>query len=117
VRGEHPLKTFGLIKVRDGHLFGLMQITRNDKFKWFKWQKKTWYNFSIKYFINPRGCPPLATISLVQAVCTLQFFSSSDLEILVPTNITIVPPDLRWPSRGTNKVQLRVARETGTQGA
>ena len=35
----------------------------------------------------------------------------------MPTNFIIVPPGLRRPSHGTNKVQLRVARETGTQGA
>ena len=55
--------------------------------------------------------------TLLLPICALQFFSSFDLELLVPTNFTIVPPDLRRPSRGTNKVQLRVARETGTQGA
>ena len=27
------------MKVRDGHPFGLMQIPKNAKFKWFKWQK------------------------------------------------------------------------------
>jgi hypothetical protein len=30
--------------------------------------KKAWHTLSIIYSINPRGCPPLATISLVQAV-------------------------------------------------
>jgi hypothetical protein len=30
--------------------------------------KKPWYTLSIIYSINPRGCPPLGTISLGQAV-------------------------------------------------
>jgi hypothetical protein len=30
--------------------------------------KKNWYTLSITYPINPRGCPPLGTISLGQAV-------------------------------------------------
>ena len=34
-----PLKNLGLMKVRGGHPFGLMQIPRNAKFKWFKMQK------------------------------------------------------------------------------
>ena len=81
VRGGYPQKTFGLMKsqrwvppknlgwwkVRGGHPFGLMQIPRNAKFKWFKMQK-TWYTLSIIYSINPRGYLPLVTISLFQAV-------------------------------------------------
>ena len=56
-----PPKPCGLMKVRDGHPFGLMQIPKNAKFVQFKWQK-TWYTLSIMYSINP----PLAKISLVQ---------------------------------------------------
>ena len=64
VRGGHP---FGLTKVRGGHPFGLMQISKIAKFKWFKWQN-FWCTLSIIYSINPRGCPPLGTTSLGQAV-------------------------------------------------
>ncbi len=32
--------------------------------------KKAWYTLSIIYSINPRGCPPLGTTSLGQAVYT-----------------------------------------------
>ena len=52
------------MKARGGHLFGLMQIPKNTKFKWFKWQK-TCYTLSITCSINSRGCSPLATTSLV----------------------------------------------------
>ena len=54
------------MKVRGGHPFGLMQISKIAKFKWFKWQK-IWCTLSIIYSINPRGCPPLRTTSLGQA--------------------------------------------------
>ena len=55
------------MKPRGGHPFGLMQIPKNAKFVWVKWQK-TWYTLSITYSINPRGCRPLGTTSLGQAV-------------------------------------------------
>jgi hypothetical protein len=47
--------------------------------------KKTWYTLSIIYSINPRGCPPLATISLVQALCMLGdsgFFRLQGIKVL-----------------------------------
>ena len=44
---------------------------------WFKWPK-TWCTLSITYSINPRGCPPLGTIFLGQAV-----MDSCDLFVFV----------------------------------
>ena len=46
----------GLIKARGGHLFGLMQIPKNAKFKWFKRQKNLVHSF---YYIlyQPKGVP------------------------------------------------------------
>ena len=71
------------MKVRGGHPFGLMQISKIAKFKWFKWQK-IWCTLSIIYSINPRGCPPLATISLVQAV-VISFYCRYNVKRILQT--------------------------------
>jgi hypothetical protein len=57
-----PQKIFRLMKARGRHPFGSMQIPKIAKFAKFKWQKK------LVHSINLRGCPPLGTISLGQAV-------------------------------------------------
>jgi hypothetical protein len=46
--------------------------------------KKTWYTLSIIYSLNPRGCPPLGTISQGQAV------SSYEKEILLLPNESLI---------------------------
>ena len=55
MRGGHPLKKLWV------EVDTLMQILRNAKFKWFKWQK----NLVPGMYIHPMGCPHLATISEV----------------------------------------------------
>ena len=67
------------MKARGGHPFGLMQIPKNAKFVYVVQWEKTWYTHSITSFINPRGCPPLATTSLGQAVRLARPHSYLDL--------------------------------------
>ena len=51
--------------------------------------KKTWYTLAIIYSINLRGCPPLVTISLGQAVCIFAF-CSVPLSLQSPHHLTYV---------------------------
>ena len=51
-----PPKPCGLMKVRDGHPFGLMQIPKKAKFKWFKWQKPLAHSF-YHILYQPKGVP------------------------------------------------------------
>ena len=71
VSGGHPSKNLWLMKVSGGHPFGLMLIPKkkaqNTHLLWFKWPKNLVHSFyDILY--QPKGCPPLGTTSLVQAV-------------------------------------------------
>ena len=75
------------MKARGGHPFGLMQSPKNAK----KCQicvvemAKIWYTLSIIYSINLRGCSPLGTISLGQAVGDHSFLAVNSTSKLSQT--------------------------------
>jgi hypothetical protein len=44
------------MKVRGGHPFGLVQIPKNAKFRWFKWQNSLAQSF-YRMLYQPNGVP------------------------------------------------------------